>query len=139
MSKTIGYARASNTQSIERQVHILKEAGATDIYTDNSMLDPHRSNRAKALDALGEGDTLLVCDLDRLVRRPRDLEEVLERSERGNFDIRSLQQGISLRSPEGHLHAHISIAMATKEDHAVRTRQGIAHAKARRAAADAQA
>ncbi len=73
--RNIGYARtAIHGQEINAQIEALKEAGCTDIYTDNGVsgLTLDRPGLQQARNALQSGDALTVCRLDRI---SRSLEE----------------------------------------------------------------
>jgi DNA invertase Pin-like site-specific DNA recombinase len=76
---TIGYARVSTDgQTLDAQQAALREAGATQIYSEKiSGAVTERKALAKAIAALAEGDTLVVCKLDRLARSTRDLLNTL--------------------------------------------------------------
>ena len=76
----IGYARVSTTdQSTDVQVEQLEAAGCTKVFseqvTGTSTTD--RTQLAAALDYAREGDTLVVCRLDRLARSQADLHRLL--------------------------------------------------------------
>jgi DNA invertase Pin-like site-specific DNA recombinase len=75
----IGYTRVSTDgQSLESQEAALKAAGADRVFAEKiSGTVTDRKALAKAIAALSEGDTLLVCRLDRLARSTRDLLNVL--------------------------------------------------------------
>jgi len=60
----------------------LKTAGAEKVFADKvSGAQTDRKALAKAIDALGAGDVLLVTRLDRLARSTRDLLNVLLQSQ----------------------------------------------------------
>ena len=76
---TIGYARVSSDgQSLQSQTEALHLAGASKLYSEKqSGARTDRPQLAKAIAALGQGDTLVVCKLDRLARSTRDLLNTL--------------------------------------------------------------
>jgi DNA invertase Pin-like site-specific DNA recombinase len=67
---TIGYARVSTDgQTLQAQTEALHGAGCARIFAEKiSGAYSDRPQLAKALAALGEGDTLIVTKLDRLAR-----------------------------------------------------------------------
>jgi predicted site-specific integrase-resolvase len=67
-----GYARVSTDgQSVAAQVDQLTQAGAEKIFREKiSGAVTHRQQLKRALDALDEGDVLVVTRLDRLARTP---------------------------------------------------------------------
>ena len=67
---TIGYARVSTDgQTLRAQTEALHAAGCARIFAEKiSGAYSDRPQLAKAIAALGEGDTLVVCKLDRLAR-----------------------------------------------------------------------
>ena len=75
----VGYARVSTDgQTFDAQQAALHEAGAEKVYSEKisgAIMD--RPALAKAIAALGKGDTLVVCKLDRLARSTRDLLNTL--------------------------------------------------------------
>jgi DNA invertase Pin-like site-specific DNA recombinase len=76
----IGYARVSTDgQSLQAQTQALQATGCGRIYSEKlSGAYSDRPQLAKALAALAEGDTLVVCKLDRLARSTRDLLNTLD-------------------------------------------------------------
>ncbi|MFZ1149596.1 MAG: recombinase family protein [Xanthobacteraceae bacterium] len=76
---TIGYARVSTDgQSLEAQHSALADAGCAKVFAEKqSGAKTDRAQLAKAIAALAEGDTLIVCKLDRLARSTRDLLNTL--------------------------------------------------------------
>ena len=75
----IGYARVStDSQTLDAQQATLKAAGAEKVFAEKvSGAKTNRARLAKAIEALGAGDVLLVTRLDRLARSTRDLLNVL--------------------------------------------------------------
>src|SRR5262245_10935260 len=75
----IGYARVSTDgQTLDAQQAALKTAGAEKVFAEKvSGAQTDRKALAKAIEALGAGDVLLVTRLDRLARSTRDLLNVL--------------------------------------------------------------
>src|SRR6516165_6335834 len=75
----VGYARVSTDgQTLDAQQAALKTAGAEKVFAEKvSGAQTDRRALAKAIDALGAGDVLLVTRLDRLARSTRDLLNVL--------------------------------------------------------------
>lgn len=75
----VGYARVSTDgQTLDAQNSALKVAGAEKVFAENvSGAKTNRAQLAKAIEALGAGDVLLVTRLDRLARSTRDLLNVL--------------------------------------------------------------
>jgi DNA invertase Pin-like site-specific DNA recombinase len=74
-----GYARVSTDgQSVAAQVAALKQAGAEKVFKE--VASGAKTNRAqlhRVLNALDEGDVLIVTRLDRLARSTRDLLNTL--------------------------------------------------------------
>jgi DNA invertase Pin-like site-specific DNA recombinase len=82
----VGYARVSTDgQSLEAQHASLRDAGAERVYSEKiSGAVTDRKALARAIAALGPGDTLIVAKLDRLARSTRDLLNTLaEIAQRG--------------------------------------------------------
>lgn len=69
--RKIGYARVSTReQNLDLQMDALKRAGCDQIYTDQGISGTavERDGLSQALEAVQEGDTLVVWKLDRLGR-----------------------------------------------------------------------
>jgi len=65
-------------QTLDAQHAELRSAGAEKVYSEKiSGAVTDRPALAKALGALSNGDTLVVCKLDRLARSTRDLLNTL--------------------------------------------------------------
>jgi len=75
----VGYARVSTDgQTLDAQQAALKAAGCERVYSEKiSGAITDRPALAKAIGGLGNGDTLVVCKLDRLARSTRDLLNTL--------------------------------------------------------------
>lgn len=87
-----GYARVSTDgQSVAAQVAALKKAGAQKVFRE--VASGAKTNRAqlhRLIDALEEGDVLLVTRLDRLARSTRDLLNTLATIAEKKAGFRSL-------------------------------------------------
>ena len=75
----VGYARVSTDgQTLDAQQGALRAAGCERVYSEKiSSAITDRPALAKAVGALGNGDVLVVCKLDRLARSTRDLLNTL--------------------------------------------------------------
>ena len=103
---TIGYARVSTDgQSLQSQTEALHAAGCGRVYSEKiSGAYSDRPQLGKALAALGEDDTLVVCKLDRLARSTRDLLNTLDAIGKAGASFRSLSdQWADTTTPHGRL------------------------------------
>lgn len=75
-----GYARVSTDgQSVDAQMKQLRAAGAEKVFHETaSGAKTDRRELARAVKALGDGDTLLATRLDRLARSTRGLLNTLD-------------------------------------------------------------
>lgn len=89
-----GYARVSRVgQDVDRQIHRLTEAGVEKIYKETvSGAKTDRKELRRLLARIGEGDTLIVTRLCRLVRSTRDLLNVLDELSSKGAAFRSLAE-----------------------------------------------
>ena len=132
---TIGYARVStHGQTLAAQTEALHGAGCARIFAEKiSGAYTDRPQLAKALAALGEGDTLVVCKLDRLARSTRDLLNTLATiSERG-ASFKSLSDSwADTTTPHGRLMVTVLGGLAEFERHLIlsRTAEGRTRARA---------
>ena len=114
----VGYARVSTDgQTLDAQLSALRAAGADKVYSEKvSGAKTDRRQLAKAIDALGVGDVLLVTRLDRLARSTRDLLNVLAMVSDRNAGFRSLADPmIDTTSPHGKLILAVLGALAEFE------------------------
>ena len=129
----IGYARVSTQdQNLELQRQALAVAGCAKVYEDAmSGLRADRPGLAKALDALREGDTLVVWKLDRLGRTVKGLVELVEGLHAKGIQFRSLTDAIDTSTPSGRFFFHVmaSLAQMERELIAERTKAGLAAAR----------
>jgi DNA invertase Pin-like site-specific DNA recombinase len=132
----VGYARVSTDgQSLEAQQAALKSAGAERIFAEKvSGAKADRKQLAKTIEALSEGDVLLVTRLDRLARSTRDLLNVLAAVADKAAGFRSLADPmIDTTSPHGKLILAVLGALAEFEHSMIlaRTSEGRKRAQER--------
>ena len=132
----IGYARVSTDgQSLEAQHAALKAAGATQIYSEKvSGAVTDRKALARAIASLANGDTLVVCKLDRLARSTRDLLNTLAEIAQGGATFKSLgDPWCDTTTPHGRLMLTVLGGLAEFERHLIlaRTDEGRKRAQAR--------
>lgn len=105
----IGYARISTRdQSLELQVETLKTAGCEKVYqeiasgakTARVVLDDLMNN-------IREGDTLVICKLDRLGRNLAHLLKLIEELKNKKAFIISLNDPIDTTTPHGMMMFHL--------------------------------
>jgi DNA invertase Pin-like site-specific DNA recombinase len=131
---TIGYARVSTDgQSLQSQTQALQAAGCGRIYSEKlSGAYSDRPQLAKALTALTEGDTLVVCKLDRLARSTRDLLNTLDAIGKAGASFRSLADAwADTTSAHGRLMLTVLGGLAEFERHLILTRTSEGRARAR--------
>ena len=88
----VGYARVSTDgQNYAAQHAALIAAGCDKVFSEKeSGAKTDRAQLAKAIAALGNGDTLVVCKLDRLARSTRDLLNTLAEIANAGATFKSL-------------------------------------------------
>jgi DNA invertase Pin-like site-specific DNA recombinase len=122
---TIGYARVSTDgQTLQAQTEALHAAGCAKIYSEKiSGAYSDRPQLAKAIAALGEGDTLVVCKLDRLARSTRDLLNTLDTIGKASATFKSLGDAwADTTTPAGKLMLTVLGGLAEYERHLILTR-----------------
>ena len=122
---TIGYARVSTDgQTLAAQTEALHSAGCARIFAEKiSGAYSDRPQLAKAIAALSEGDTLVVCKLDRLARSTRDLLNTLDTIGKAGATFRSLaDQWADKATPHGRLMVTVLGGLAEFERHLILTR-----------------
>ena len=88
-----GYARVSSTgQSLDAQLAELKAANCERVFQEKvSGKNRDRPQLERALEALGEGDVLIITRLDRLARSSRDLLNIVKQITDAGATFRSLK------------------------------------------------
>ena len=132
----IGYARVSTDgQSLEAQQAALTAAGAGKVFSEKiSGAVRDRKALAKAIAALGPGDTLIFTRLDRLARSTRDLLNVLDAVAKAGAGFRSTADAwADTTTPHGRLMLTVLGGLAEFERELIkaRTTEGRQRAKAR--------
>lgn len=93
-SRSVGYARCSTThQSTDAQVASLKEAGCVVVFEEtisSKVKDKDRPQLQAALNALVEGDELVVSKLDRLGRTQVEVVNRLHQLQEQGIHVRTL-------------------------------------------------
>jgi DNA invertase Pin-like site-specific DNA recombinase len=121
----IGYARVSTDgQTLDTQQAALKAAGAEKVYAEKvSGAATDRRQLQRALQALNEGDLLLVTRLDRLARSTRDLLNVLAAISGKGAGFKSLKEPmIDTTSAHGRLVTSILAVIGEFERELIRSR-----------------
>jgi len=133
-----GYARVStNSQardgnSLEAQIHSLKDAGAEKIFSDVfSGSKNARPELDKLLKIIQPNDTLIVTKLDRIARSVINGIQLIEKLNDKDIIINVLNMGIIDGSPTGKLIRNIMLSFAEFERDIIkqRTQEGKAIAK----------
>ena len=122
---TIGYPRVSTDgQSIAAQTEALHACGCARIFAEKiSGAYSDRPQLAKAIAALGKGDTLVVCKLDRLARSTRDLLNTLDAIRKAGATFKSLgDPWADTTTPHGRLMLTVLGGLAEFERHLILTR-----------------
>ena len=131
----IGYARVSTQdQNLELQLDALTKAGCERIYREHaSGKNTERPELNRMLDALREGDTVVVYKLDRISRSVQDLESLANRFADMGVEFMSLNEQIDTSTPMGKFFFHVMSAISELERDIIveRTNAGLAAARAR--------
>jgi DNA invertase Pin-like site-specific DNA recombinase len=129
----VGYARTSTVEQVagfEAQVRELQSIGAKKIFSEQISSVASRSQLEAAIDFCREGDTLVVCKLDRLARSVRDLVRIIDTLKAKDVGLRILNMNFDTASPTGKMMLTIlgSIAEFERDIMLERQREGIAKA-----------
>jgi DNA invertase Pin-like site-specific DNA recombinase len=132
----VGYARVSTDgQTLDAQHAQLRSVGAEKVYSEKiSGAVTDRPALAKAIAALGNGDVLVVCKLDRLARSTRDLLNTLDTIGKAGATFKSLGDGwADTTTPHGRLMLTVLGGLAEFERHLIlaRTSEGRQRAQQR--------
>jgi DNA invertase Pin-like site-specific DNA recombinase len=132
----VGYARVSTDgPTLDAQHAQLRSVGAEKVYSEKiSGAVTDRPALAKAIAALGNGDVLVVCKLDRLARSTRDLLNTLDTIGKAGATFKSLGDGwADTTTPHGRLMLTVLGGLAEFERHLIlaRTSEGRQRAQQR--------
>jgi DNA invertase Pin-like site-specific DNA recombinase len=129
----IGYARVSTQdQNLDLQIDALTNAGCKKIFHEKtSGSRAERPEFSKALEALREGDTLVVWKLDRLGRSVKNLVDLVGELHNQGIQFKSLTDVIDTGTPSGRFFFHVmaSLAQMERELTVERTRAGLETAR----------
>ena len=149
MTRAIGYIRVSTDGQAEEGISLDAQraklqafAIAADLDLVDIRCDAGVSAKTLARPGLqatltdlreGRADALLVCKLDRLTRSVRDLGALLEGYFAAKFSLLSVGDSIDTRTAAGRLVLHVLTSVAQWEREAIgeRTRDALAHLKAK--------
>ena len=137
-SRSVGYARCSTThQSTDAQVASLKEAGCAVVFAEtisSKVKDKDRPQLQAVLNALVEGDELVVSKLDRLGRTQVEVVNRLHQLQEQGIHVRTLDglvntKGLGKFAPVliGLLSGLAEVERSLIQE---RTRESIAHRRA---------
>lgn len=121
----IGYARVStDDQNLDRQIDALKKAGCERLYQEKiSSGKYNRPELSRLLDALREGDIVIVVELTRLGRTVSNLISIVERIHSIGAHLISLgEPWMNTQSAQGELLFHIFASFAEFEREMTRQR-----------------
>ena len=118
----IGYAQVSTAeQNLDLQKDALEQAGIDRLFTDVACgAKAEHPQLEQALSHLRQGDTLVVCKLDRLSRSLGHLIETVEDLSQRGIGFRSLHENIDTTTDTGKLVFHAFVAEAEFERDLIR-------------------
>lgn len=135
-----GYARvstrgqANDGNSLDAQITALKDAGATEVYSDAfTGTKAHRPEFDRLIAKLEKGDTIIVTKLDRFARSLAQGSELVSTLINNGIKVHILNIGILDNTPASKLISNIFFAFAEFERDMIveRTQEGKAIAKER--------
>ena len=132
----IGYARVSTQdQHTFRQIDQLKEYGCERIYEEKASGGKRDRNELnRMMDALREGDVVVITELTRLSRSVKDLFDIVDKVHLAGADIKSLKESwIDTTTPQGKLLFTMFAGISQFERDIIhqRTMEGLQAARAR--------
>ena len=130
----IGYSRVStHEQTGESQLDALKAAGCERVYSDCGVSGSkaERPELTKCLDALRDGDTLVVWRLDRYGRSLRHLIDSVEMLKEKGVKFISLHEHIDTTTSTGKLTFNLFACLAEFERELIKERTSASLASAR--------
>lgn len=133
--KSVAYARVSTSgQTLDAQLEQLRNHGCDLIFQETmSGARSDRPELAKALDALEEGDTLIITRLDRLARSTFDLLHSVRTIEAKGAKLKSLAESwADTTTPAGRMILTVLGGLAEFERSLIAARTGEGRERARR-------
>ncbi len=132
----IGYARVSTQdQNLDRQRDQLRQDGCERIYEEKvSGANSDRPEQIRMLDALREGDVVVVTELSRLSRSVRNLIGLMEGIHKNKVEVKSLKEPwLDTTTPQGRLLFTVFSGLSEFERDLIRQRtiEGLEAARAR--------
>ncbi len=133
----IGYARTSTAEQVAglvEQTHKLGASGCTKVFEEQVSSVVSRAHLTAAIEFARDGDTLVVCKLDRLARSTTDLLNIVATLEGKGVALRILDFGgtdLDTKSATGRMLLTIMAAVAEAERSMMLERQRIGVAKAK--------
>lgn len=132
----IGYARVSTLdQNLDRQIDQLQAAGCERIYQEKiTGTRRERPELDRMIEALREGDTIVVCELTRLSRSVKDLFSLVDQIQGIGANIKSLKEPwLDTTTAQGKLMFTIfsGISQFERDLIQMRTKEGLEAARAR--------
>ena len=131
----IGYARVSTAdQNLDSQIDALEAAGCERIYREKaSGKNTKRPELQRMMEALREGDVVVVTRLDRISRSTADLTRMLEEFKESGIGFTALQDPVDTTSAVGQLVVEVIAAVNAFERRLLveRTQEGLSAARAR--------
>lgn len=129
----VGYARVSTKeQNLDVQLNLLQQAGVEKIYQEKaSGVKEDRPELASMMEYIREGDTVVICKLDRIARSTKHLLSIAEALEKKGVEFKVLNINLDTSTPTGKLMLTMLGAIATFEREMMLERQleGIREAK----------
>lgn len=117
-----GYARVSTKgqakdgNSLDAQAKALKDAGASEIFSDAfTGTKSHRPELDRLMDIMKQGDTLVVTKLDRIARSAAQGMELIQSLLDRGITVHVLNMGLMDNTPTGRLIRNIMLAFAEFE------------------------
>lgn len=130
----IGYGRVSTVhQTEEQQREALTKAGCDAIHTETiSSGKKDRPVLAAVMSQLAEGDTLVICKLDRWARSLKELLSMAAELQQRGIALVVIDQAIDTSTPTGRLMFQVlgAVAEFEREIGIQRSRDSIAHRRA---------
>jgi DNA invertase Pin-like site-specific DNA recombinase len=130
---TIGYARVSTEdQELTAQLEQLQAARVDKLFQEKaSGVKQDRPQLAAMLDYAREGDTVIVCKLDRIARSTKHLLEIVEALDARKVSFQVLNINLDTSTPTGKLMLSMLAAIGQFEREMMleRQREGIRLAK----------